>query len=79
MSAKLFAIKDTKIGFGAPFKAPNNFAAIRMFADTVNSPETMMNQHAEDFQLFAVGEMDEDTGEITTEVKFLENAVNVKA
>lgn len=38
--------------------------AVRMFADTVNAPESQIGNHAEDFTLRKVGDFDTDTGEL---------------
>nr|DAG78127.1 MAG TPA: DNA binding protein [Microviridae sp.] len=74
---KLYQVKDVKAGFvSSPFKQPNNAYAIRTFAETVNK-DTFISTHAEDYQLFYVGEQNENTGEITSNVVFLENASNV--
>lgn len=79
MKNKLYAIKDNKIGFlNAPFIAPNNAAAIRMFGDTVINVDTLLNKHPEDYELYALGEMDENTGELFSEVKYLETATAFK-
>lgn len=74
----LYQIKDVKVGFiGAPFEQANNMSAIRSFAELVNRDQNLYS-HAEDYQLFYVGIQDENTGEITPAVVFLENALNVK-
>lgn len=74
---KLYQIKDTKVGFvGAPFVQPNNAFAIRTFGEQVNKDKFLCD-HAEDYQLFYMGEQDENTGVITSDVVFLENATNV--
>lgn len=77
MKNKLYAVKDNKVGFlNAPFIAPNNAAAMRMFGDTVQDTNTLLNKHPEDYELYSLGEMDENTGELFSEVKFLETAVS---
>ena len=79
MKNKLYAIKDNKVGFlNAPFIAPNNAAAIRMFGDTTTNIDTLLNKHPEDYELYYLGEMDENTGELISEVKFLETATAFK-
>lgn len=72
--SNLYAIKDHKIGFGTIFTAPNNAAAIRMFGETVRDPQTFIHKYPEDYALFAIGKMDDNTGEVTSETFFLENA-----
>lgn len=75
---KIFAIKDLKMNFGGVFVAPNRAAAIRLFADTVNRQGTMLYEHAEDFDLYDIGEFDDDTGAIESKVTFIEHATNLK-
>lgn len=71
---KIYSVKDTKLGFTTVFTAPNNAVAIRMFADTCNQKDTLIAQHPADFELFGLGEFDQDTGTIKPEVQFLERA-----
>jgi hypothetical protein len=75
---KIFAIKDLKMNFGGVFVAPNRAAAIRLFADTVNRQGSMLYEHSEDFDLYDIGEFDEDTGTIESKVTFIEHASNLK-
>ena len=75
---KIFAIKDLKMNFGGVFVAPNRAAAIRLFADTVNNKGSMLNTHAEDFDLYDIGDFNDDTGEITSKVTFIEHASSLK-
>ncbi len=81
MSNNLFIIKDNKVGFlNAPFIAPNSLSAKRMFADLVNSKDTMIAKHPEDFELYSCGQQDEDTGVISCDkVTFLANATEYVA
>lgn len=74
MLNNLYSIKDTKMGFTQIFILPNNAAAIRWFGDVVVNKESPYNKHPEDFQLFKVGTMNEDTGELVPDCQFLENA-----
>lgn len=74
MLKNMYTIKDNKVGFGAPiFYAPNNAVAIRTFADTVRKEE-YINEHAEDFELWCLGQFSEETGEIISTPAFLERA-----
>lgn len=75
----LYSIKDVKMGFQQVFILPNNASAIRWFGDTVSNKDNPMNKHPEDYQLFKIGSMNEDTGELTSDVQFLENAVTFTA
>lgn len=74
---KIYSIKDKAMGYQQIFTAPNDYAGLRMFADTLNGGQNMLNMHPEDFQLYRLGELVEDTGEITPEIKFLEEASNL--
>lgn len=73
-NSKLYSIKDTKIGFTQIFILPNNAAAIRWFGEIALDEKNPIGKHPEDYQLFAMGELNEETGEITSKIDFLENA-----
>lgn len=60
--AKIYATKDTTIGFIECFMISNNSAAKRMFGDVANNPQSIINKHPEDYELYAVAKFDEDTG-----------------
>lgn len=82
---KLYAIKDSKgIGFGQPFTANNDLEALRALSDSVNrepmpgQPKSTLAEHPEDFALYSLGEFNQETGEITPETKFMENAISLK-
>ena len=70
----IYSIKDTKIGFSTIFTAPNNFVAIRMFADTCEQSDTLFAKHPEDFEIYKLGELNDESGEIKPEVTYLERA-----
>lgn len=59
------SVRDLKAeAFGAPFFVQNIGIATRSFTDEVNreAPDNMYWKHADDFQLFEVGEFDDQTG-----------------
>lgn len=74
----IYAIKDNKMGFEQIFIAPNNASAMRMFGDTCKDENTLFAKHPEDFELYKVGEMDDNTGAIIADVVFLERALTFK-
>jgi len=76
MIQKIFAIRDIKAGnYATPFFMPSNGLAIRAFSDLVSDPKTTINRHPDDFQLFVIGEYDDNSGEIiSTKPEFLSNA-----
>ena len=79
MTLKIYAIKDTKVGFMQPFYQANNAVAIRSFTNAVNSDQTNnINQNMDDMELWLLGEFNDDTGEIKSEITFLCKAIDVK-
>lgn len=77
--SKLYAIKDNTIGFETVYCMPNNAAAIRNFGDIVRNDKSRYNAHPEDYDLYCVGEFDDNTGEIKPECTFLERAKSFMA
>lgn len=75
MKINLYSVKDSKLGkFCQPFTAPNDEIAKRMLQSTIRAGGNNIADYPEDFQLFKIGNYDEDTAELTTEQKFLANA-----
>ncbi len=67
MRKSLYAVRDSAMGaFHAPFMSVSDGVAMRSFRDEVNRKDAsnMMNQHPEDFELYIVGEYEEDNGEL---------------
>lgn len=61
-----FSIFDAKaVAFSQPFYASNNAVAIRMYAQVVNDPGSVVSKNPEDFTLFGVGEFDDASGEFS--------------
>lgn len=80
MKNKFYSIKDALTGYKQPFSAPNDNFAIRMVAQLVNDDQKNdIMQSPKDYSLYYIGEMDDDTAEFTSEVKFLVNAIDLKA
>lgn len=62
MISKLFTIYDCKAeAYLKPFMYQNKGEAIRAFSDTVNSNDSMLNKHPEDYTLFELGTWDDNT------------------
>lgn len=76
MIQKIYAIRDIKAAhYGIPFFLPSNGIAIRSFSDLANDPKTTINKHPDDFQLFVIGEYDDNSGELVSlKPEFLSNA-----
>lgn len=65
---KIFAVRDTCVGaFLMPMFFPNRAGCVRALGDAVNKPseESQFFQHPEHFQLYEIGEYDDDVGMIT--------------
>ncbi len=67
MKHKLFVIHDSKAqAFLQPWFLQTEGMAMRAFADCVNDPENNFGRHPEDYNLFIIGEWDDQTGHATT-------------
>lgn len=66
MTAKIYAVKDLAIeAFGNPIFVRHQGQAIRGFQDECKNPESMMNRHPGDYELYYIGEYDDTTATIT--------------
>lgn len=72
----LFAVKDELEGFGSPIVASNKAKAMLIFGDEIQHPDSMLNKHPENYSLYALGQYNEETGEIISKVEYLDKAVN---
>jgi len=60
---KLFTIYDRAAAtYGAPFQAPNEALAVRMFEQTQLDTSHVFATHANDFQIHYLGDFDESNG-----------------
>jgi len=69
MRYKILAIRDRAIdSYGQPFYSASVGGAVRSFADEINraADSNQLNKHPEDFDLFLLGEFDDQTGEFDT-------------
>lgn len=63
---ELFSLFDVKSeAFMRPFVCPTRGYAIRTVSDMMKEPDNIVAKHPADFALYAVGVMDESTGEIS--------------
>jgi len=64
---KVFTIFDAKADiYSQPFYALTDPAAVRTFADAVNTPDSPYNRHPEDYSLFSIADFDDRTGFINS-------------
>lgn len=77
---KIYSVKDNKSGaflFPQPFS--NEAVALRCYGTAVNSSaETILGLYPEDCSIYTVGDWDEKTGEIKSDVVFVANALDLK-
>jgi len=69
MRYKIFTVRDRAIdAYGQPFYATSVGGAVRSFSDEINRPadNNQLAKHPEDFDLFLLGEYDDQTGEFDT-------------
>lgn len=72
----IYAIKDKATGFDRIFVANNDYHAMRMSSDSVNAEaqeKTLLQLHPEDYELYKLGNLNTDNGEIKPEIKFMQN------
>lgn len=63
----IFVVKDRAIDtYGLPFAQSSTAQALRGFSDEINSDITTsaVAKHPDDYDLYTIGEYDEDTGKI---------------
>lgn len=64
--SKIYAIKDQAIeALSQPFFVQAQGQAVRMFMDETKNEQSQINKHPADFELYYLGEFDEQTGQIT--------------
>ena len=64
--SKIYAIKDQAIeAFSQPFFVQAQGQAVRMFMDETKNEQSQINRHPADFELWYIGEFDEQTGTVT--------------
>lgn len=78
MNYKIFAIKDTKVGFMQPFIQPNEAVAVREFSNLVNAGNSVVSANYGDMELHCLGTYNQDTGVITSDVSYVIKGADVK-
>lgn len=75
---KVYAIKDTKVGFMQPFIQVNDDVAVREFKNIVNCGNSIVSANYQDMELYCLGSYNQDNGEIVSNVDFIIKGVDVK-
>lgn len=66
MNLKIFSIRDTKGEiYNTPFFQKTHGEAERSFTSLMNDQNTMIAKYPEDFDLYFIGEFDDQSGKIT--------------
>lgn len=61
----MYTVRDSKSeAYLPPFLAENAAVAIRLLVDAAEGPNSIMGKHPEDFQVFQIGEFDQQSGEV---------------
>lgn len=65
MIYKIFSVRDSKANaFLQPFFMNNQGTAIRAITDCANDPNHAFFKHSNDYDLFQIGEFNEDDGKV---------------
>lgn len=65
MKQNLYSVFDRKTGiYSPPMAFPAVGAAVRMFTDEVNGGQSLIGKHPEDYDLYHVGEFDDNTAQL---------------
>ena len=80
MKLKIYAVKDVRTeAFLKPFFVQNFAVMERAIMDARNDENNTLSVHPEDYQVYELGEYDDNTGEISpVPPKFLFNVNNVQ-
>lgn len=72
MKIELFSIKDNLVGHSQPFCAVSEQVAIRQFIGSANSEQpNIVNTYPENKELWKLGSVDDQTGVLESDVKYL--------
>lgn len=65
MELNIYSIYDTAAkAYATPFFMPNDGLAIRAFSDNVNSSDSQLSKHPEQFVLFKIGTFEDQHGKL---------------
>lgn len=76
MIHKLYCLKDVKVGFKTPFECVNNAVAIRSLKNALQD-KNEFSLNPTDFELWCVGEYDDQTGIIVSSLDHVINVVDL--
>jgi len=68
MKLNVYSVFDVKAAvYANPFYMPNDLVAIRGFTGAVNSPDSMLYKHPEDYMLYRLGSFNDSIGLLEAE------------
>lgn len=69
---KIYALKDVKSGFMNPMPFKNDELAIRAYTNMLADKQpNLVSMNPEDFELWCLGDYDQDSGIIKSEIRFV--------
>lgn len=75
MKIELYAVKDVLVGLSQPFCAQNEAVARRMFIGSAQAQTpNVVNTFPENKELWKIGDYDDQTGAVTSDLKFIDRA-----
>lgn len=75
MKIELYAVKDVLVGMSQPFCAQNEAVARRMFIGSAQAQTpNLVNTFPENKELWKIGDYDDQTGALTSDIKFIDRA-----
>ena len=73
MKMNVYSVKDNKVGFSNVWYANNDNEAIRNFEDALNDERSALSKHPLDMELYGIGTWEDQTGTMTSEVRYITN------
>lgn len=81
MTNNIYAVKDKKAEAFIPqlITHSHDAVAVRFFTDMLRDPQTALAKHPEDYDLYRLGQVDLDQGNINSEPQFIVAATTILA
>lgn len=62
----MYSIRDAAVSvYHPPYFQANDYEALRSFATVANDSKTSIHQHPQDYDLYYIGEYDDNTGKMS--------------
>lgn len=73
----IYAVRDDAVGFVDVLCQKNDAMAFRYFESACMNKESPVYKYAEQFALYKIGELDEQTGELNAELRLIAKAKDI--